>query len=59
MDNLQSINRNVTESKGRIWDTDFAKASTALVKSQVLQQATSALLAQAKQAPGSAIGLLS
>ncbi|HAT8548309.1 TPA: polar flagellin E [Vibrio vulnificus] len=59
MDNLQSINRNVTESKGRIWDTDFVKASTALVKSQVLQQATSALLAQAKQAPGSAIGLLS
>ncbi|MCA0767549.1 flagellin [Vibrio vulnificus] len=59
MDNLQSINRNVTESKGRIWDSDFAKASTALVKSQVLQQATSALLAQAKQAPGSAIGLLS
>ncbi|HAS8504226.1 TPA: flagellin [Vibrio vulnificus] len=59
MDNLQSINRNVTESKGRIWDTDFAKASTALVKSQVLQQATSALLAQAKQAPSSAIGLLS
>lgn len=59
MDNLQSINRNVTESKGRIWDTDFAKVSTALVKSQVLQQSTSALLAQAKRAPSSAIGLLS
>ncbi|EGR2796585.1 flagellin [Vibrio navarrensis] len=58
MDNLQNIHRNVTASKGRIEDVDFARESTALVKSQFRQQATSALLAQAKQSPSGAIGLL-
>ncbi|EGR3110085.1 flagellin [Vibrio parahaemolyticus] len=57
--NLNTINRSVSESKGRIRDTDFARESTEMVRSQVLQDATTALLAQAKQRPSSALGLLS
>ena len=37
MDNLNTVNRSVTESKGRIRDTDFARESTEMVRSQVLQ----------------------
>ncbi|HCE1930281.1 TPA: flagellin [Vibrio parahaemolyticus] len=59
IDNLNIINRSVSESKGRIRDTDFARESTEMVRSQVLQDATTALLAQAKQRPSSALGLLS
>ncbi|ODW58381.1 flagellin [Vibrio parahaemolyticus] len=59
IDNLNTINRSVSESKERIRDTDFARESTEMVRSQVLQDATTALLAQAKQRPSSALGLLS
>ncbi|HIF5692454.1 flagellin [Vibrio parahaemolyticus] len=59
IDNLNTISRSVSESKGRIRDTDFARESTEMVRSQVLQDATTALLAQAKQRPSSALGLLS
>ena len=59
VDNLNTVNRSVTESKSRIRDTDFARESTEMVRSQVLQDATTALLAQAKQRPSSALGLLS
>ncbi|HGF3732154.1 TPA: flagellin [Vibrio parahaemolyticus] len=59
IDNLNTINRSVSESKGRIRDTDFARESTVMVRSQVLQDATTALLAQAKQRSSSALGLLS
>ncbi|ELA8136862.1 flagellin [Vibrio parahaemolyticus] len=59
IDNLNTINRSVSESKGRIRDTDFARELTVMVRSQVLQDATTALLAQAKQRPSSALGLLS
>ncbi|EJB8405482.1 TPA: polar flagellin E [Vibrio parahaemolyticus] len=59
IDNLNTINRSVLESKGRIRDTDFARESTVMVRSQVLQDATTALLAQAKQRSSSALGLLS
>ncbi|TOO37102.1 flagellin [Vibrio parahaemolyticus] len=59
IDNLNTIHRSVSESKGRIRDTDFARESTVMVRSQVLQDATTALLAQAKQRPSSALGLLS
>ncbi|CSB28464.1 flagellin [Vibrio cholerae] len=45
-------------SKSRIKDTDFAKETTQLTKSQILQQAGTSILAQAKQLPNSAISLL-
>jgi flagellin len=56
--NLDNINENVNASKSRIKDTDFAKETTALTKSQILGQASSSILAQAKQAPQSALSLL-
>ncbi|CAM2851207.1 MULTISPECIES: flagellin [Vibrio] len=56
--NLDNINENVNASKSRIKDTDFAKETTALTKSQILSQASSSILAQAKQTPNSALNLL-
>jgi flagellin len=56
--NLDNINENVSASKSRIKDTDFAKETTALTKSQILSQASSSVLAQAKQAPQAALSLL-
>jgi flagellin len=56
--NLDNINENVNASRSRIKDTDFAKETTALTKSQILSQASSSVLAQAKQAPSAALGLL-
>ena len=56
--NLENINENVNASKSRIKDTDFAKETTSLTKSQILSQASSTVLAQAKQAPNSALALL-
>ncbi len=56
--NLDNINENVNASKSRIKDTDFAKETTALTKAQILGQASSSILAQAKQAPNSALSLL-
>lgn len=58
VNNLDNINENVNASKSRIKDTDFAKETTALTKSQILSQASSSVLAQAKQAPNSALALL-
>ena len=56
--NLENINENVNASKSRIKDTDFAKETTQLTKAQILSQASSSILAQAKQAPNSALSLL-
>lgn len=58
INNLDNINENVNASKSRIKDTDFAKETTALTKSQILSQSSSSILAQAKQAPNAAINLL-
>ncbi|WP_044362208.1 flagellin [Vibrio fluvialis] len=58
INNLDNINENVNASKSRIKDTDFAKETTALTKSQILGQASSSVLAQAKQAPQAALALL-
>ncbi|WGY47628.1 flagellin [Vibrio sp. ABG19] len=56
--NLDNINENVNASKSRIKDTDFAKETTALTKSQILAQASGSVLAQARQAPNTALALL-
>ncbi|MEZ8877436.1 flagellin, partial [Vibrio alginolyticus] len=58
INNLDNINENVNASKSRIKDTDFAKETTQMTKSQILSQASSSILAQAKQAPNSALSLL-
>ncbi|WP_428771783.1 flagellin [Vibrio sp.] len=58
INNLDNINENVNASKSRIKDTDFAKETTALTKAQILSQASSSVLAQAKQTPNAALSLL-
>ncbi|EGQ9694501.1 flagellin [Vibrio parahaemolyticus] len=56
--NLDNINENVNASNSRIKDTDYAKETTAMTKSQILQQASTSILAQAKQSPSAALSLL-
>jgi flagellin len=56
--NLDNINENVIASKSRIKDTDYAKETTAMTKSQILHQASTSILAQAKQSPSAALSLL-
>ncbi len=58
INNLENINENVSASNSQIRDTDFAKETTKMTKNQILQQASSSILAQAKQAPNAALGLL-
>ncbi|MDV7103230.1 flagellin [Vibrio sp. TH_r3] len=56
--NLENINENVNASRSRIMDTDFAKETTQMTKSQILQNASTSVLAQAKQSPSAALSLL-
>ncbi|QMV15159.1 flagellin [Vibrio spartinae] len=58
INNLSNIQENVEASKSRIKDTDFAKETTQMTKAQILQQAGTSILAQAKQLPNSAMSLL-
>ncbi|PMH41050.1 flagellin B [Vibrio sp. 10N.286.49.B3] len=58
INNLDNINENVNASRSRIQDTDYAKETTAMTKSQILQQASTSILAQAKQTPSAALSLL-
>ena len=57
-DNLTNISANVTASRSSILDTDYATASTQLSKTQIIQQASTAMLAQANQQPQSVLALL-
>jgi flagellin len=56
--NTQAASENLTASRGRIQDADFAKETAALSRAQVLQQAANAMLAQANQAPQQVLQLL-
>lgn len=56
--NLQNIAENATAAKGRITDTDFAAETANLSKLQIMQQAGTAILAQAKQLPQAVLSLL-
>ncbi len=56
--NLQNIAENVSAARGRIQDTDFAAETAALSKNQIMQQAGTAILAQANQLPQAVLSLL-
>jgi flagellin len=56
--NNQAASENLTASRGRIQDADFAKETAALSRANVLQQAANAMLAQANQAPQQVLQLL-
>ena len=57
-DNLINVSTNAAASRSRVQDTDFAKASTALARSQIVAQAATAMLAQANQSPQTVLALL-
>ena len=56
--NLQSMNENTEAARGRIQDVDFAAETAELTKQQTLQQASTAILAQANQLPAAVLKLL-
>ncbi|WP_374503195.1 flagellin [Pseudoxanthomonas sp.] len=56
--NLQTSSENLAASRSRIRDTDFAKETAELTRTQILQQAGTAMLAQANQAPQGVLSLL-
>mgnify|MGYP006239221647 CR=1 FL=1 len=47
VNNLANVSANLSSAKGRIEDTDYAVETTNLAKNQILQQASTAMLAQA------------
>jgi flagellin len=57
-DNVTNIASNTTQSRSTIMDTDYALATTQLAKTQIIQQAATAMLAQANQQPQSVMALL-
>ncbi|SEM73191.1 flagellin [Pseudomonas sp. ok272] len=58
INNLQNINENAEAARGRVQDTDFASETAQLTKQQTLQQASTAVLAQANQLPSAVLKLL-
>jgi flagellin len=58
INNLTNVSINTEASKGRILDADFAAESTSLSKAQILQQASTAMLAQANASKQSVLSLL-
>jgi flagellin len=58
VDNLQNISQNTEASRSRIMDTDYAAESTELARTQIIQQAATAMLAQANQSSQSVLSLL-
>lgn len=57
-DNLTNVSSNTTQSRSSIMDTDYALATTQLAKTQIIQQAATAMLAQANQQPQQVMALL-
>ena len=56
--NLQTTSENLSASRSRIQDTDFAAETASLTRGQILQQAGTAMLAQANSLPNGVLSLL-
>ena len=56
--NLETTSMNLSASRSRILDTDYAKETTNLAKAQIISQAATAMLAQANQSGQSVLALL-
>jgi len=56
--NLSNVTENVSAARSRVRDADFAEETAKLTSSQILQQASSSILAQANQRPQTALSLL-
>jgi flagellin len=57
-DNLLNVKANAEASRSRVEDTDYASATTELARTQIIQQAATAMLAQANQIPQTVLALL-
>jgi len=58
IDNLSSVKVNAEASRSRILDTDYASETSELARTQIIQQAGTAMLAQANQLPQTVLSLL-
>jgi flagellin len=58
INNLTNVAQNTTDSRSRVADTDYSKATSDLARQQILQQAGTAMLAQANQQPSTVLALL-
>jgi len=56
--NLQTVSENLSASRSRILDADFAMETAALTRAQILQQSGVAMLAQANAVPNNVLSLL-
>ena len=58
IDNLTNVKTNTEAARSRILDTDYAQATSDLARTQIIQQAGTAMLAQANQLPQTVLALL-
>jgi flagellin len=58
INSLQAVSENLSASRSRILDTDFAAETAALTRAQILQQAGTAMVAQANSVPQNVLSLL-
>jgi len=58
IDNLTNVSTQTAASRSRILDTDYAAATSELARTQIIQQAGTAMLAQANQLPQTVLALL-
>jgi len=58
INNLTNVAQNTTDARSRVTDTDYSKATSDLARQQIIQQAGTAMLAQANQQPASVLALL-
>jgi flagellin len=58
IDNLTNVQTNAEASRSRILDTDYAQSTSELARTQIIQQAGTAMLAQANQLPQTVLALL-
>jgi flagellin len=58
VDNLTNISQNTSDARSKVEDTDYAAATSELARQQIIQQAATAILAQANQQPQSVLSLL-
>jgi len=58
VNNITELSANLTSARSRVIDTDYASETANLTKGQILQQAATAMLAQANQMPNVILSLL-
>jgi flagellin len=58
IENIDTMNENLSAARGRITDADFAKETANLSRTQILQQAGTAMVSQANQLPQQVLSLL-